>query len=244
MVVRRPGRSTWAGLLPLAIIGGSLAAFQTLWFGTPLGPMRYLESLHPATHGVSGSYGNPLHGAAGLLLSPSRGVLVFSPIVLVAVGGIGQLWREGWRGDLCWWGGAALTQLAFYSSYSVWWGGHTYGPRYLVDILPLLVPLGAAALASRPASRWWACAASLALVWSITVAAVGAFVYPAERWNNRPTNVDHSHERLWDWRDSQILRCWRSPWHPGNFVLFDSAAWRAPAPGASGPFSGRAGFGR
>ena len=242
MVVRRPGWTTVFGLLPLAVIAGMLAELQTRWFGTPLGPMPYLESLHTTMHGVSGSFGNPLRGAAGLLLSPSRGLLVFSPVVMITVGGVRQFWREGWRGDLFWWGTAALVQLALYSSYSVWWGGHTYGPRYLMDVLPLLVPIAATALATRPASRWWSGAAAAALAWSIAVAGLGAFVYPAERWNNRPANVDHAHERLWDWRDPQIIRCWKSPWHPGNFVLFDTAAWRAASRMDSGSALGGAGL--
>jgi len=63
--------------------------------------------------------------------------------------------------------------------------------------------------------------------WSVLVAATGAFSYPAERWNTSPDDVDVRHERLWDWRDPQFVRCWKTGLSPQNFDLF-----RASAPGA------------
>jgi hypothetical protein len=63
---------------------------------------------------------------------------------------------------------------------------------------------------------------AVALAWSIAVAALGAFVYPNDRWNTQPSDVDRQHERLWDWGDSQIGRVWSAPWSPQNFHLFDA----------------------
>lgn len=45
------------------------------------------------------------------------------------------------------------------------------------------------------------------------VSGVGAFCYPSPRavdWNATPVDVDRAHERLWDWRDPQLLRLWRN----------------------------------
>jgi hypothetical protein len=156
---------------------------------------------------------------------------VFSPIVLIAAAGLGVLRREGWRSDLAWCLAAAATQFLGYSTYSVWWVGHTFGPRYLLDLLPLLVPLAAAGLQgvlSRPVRR---VAASLCLVWSVVVAGTGALVYPSDGWNTDPTDVDRDHARLWEWRDSQIIRALRAEWSPQNFMLFSASAFRrAPHP--------------
>ena len=45
-----------------------------------------LEALHPDVHAVTGSLSSePWRGAAGLLISPSRGLLVYSPIVIYAL---------------------------------------------------------------------------------------------------------------------------------------------------------------
>ena len=74
---------------------------------------------------------------------------------------------------------AAAAQLLLYGSYSVWWGGYTYGPRYLLDLLPPLVPAAALAM-SRIATGHYAVrtAAAAALAWSIVTSATGAFCYP------------------------------------------------------------------
>jgi hypothetical protein len=58
-----------------------------------------------------------------------------------------------------------------------------------------------------------------AFVISVLVEAVGAFYYPSPRvvdWNTSPADVDLAHERLWDWRDPQLLRLLRNgPVSPG-----------------------------
>ena len=85
---------------------------------------------------------------------------------------------RGWTSSpsmVCTRGGRAVHPLRL---YTVWWGGHTYGPRYMLDILPLLVPAaidrdGNVRTPDAP------CLASVALAWSVAVAALGAFNYPA-----------------------------------------------------------------
>jgi hypothetical protein len=226
MPVRWGARSI-AGWLPIAALAALAIGINIRWFGRPFGAVAVLESLHPAVHHVSGSLASaPWVAAAGLLISPSRGLLVFSPVVLFAAAGLPALAREGRRSDLAWCVAAALMQFCLYSLYAVWWGGHTFGPRYALDVLPPLIPLAAAgmpALSARPLLR---AAAIVTLVWSVGVAALGAFVYPADEWNSGPVDVDSNHERLWDWRDSQILRSARAPWSPQNFAFREAGALR------------------
>lgn len=222
IAVRRGQRVDALALLPLAVISAAVVGVNMLWFGHPLGAVPRLEALHPSAHGVTGSFGNPVAGAAGLLVSPSRGLLVFSPIVAVVAGGWPSLRQAPWRDDLRWTAAAALAQFLFYASYVVWWGGHTYGPRYCIDILPLLVPLAAAGLPWCVAKRWRGILIAAALAWSVVVAATGAFVYPHDGWNSDPADVDRNHARLWEWRDSQIVRCWKAGPSPQNFSLFET----------------------
>jgi len=229
-----PARFGWravAGFLPPAAIAALACWINVSWFGHPLGAFPALETLHPSIHAVAGSFSpRPWVSALGLLVSPSRGLLVFSPIVAIAAAGLGALRREGWRSDLVWCLAAAAAQFVAYSSYSVWWGGHTFGPRYLLDLLPVLVPLAAAglhAVLTRPVLR---VAAAVCLAWSVVVSGTGAFVYPAEKWNTDPADVDRRHERLWEWRDSQIIRAFRAEWSPQNFSLCSRDALRR-APG-------------
>jgi hypothetical protein len=165
-----------------------------------------------------------LIAAAGLLFSPSRGLLVFSPVVALAAAGLGTAWRNDSK--LRWFVAAAAAQFAMYSMYSVWWAGHTYGPRYLLDLLPLLVPVAAAGLDTIFRSRILLFVAAVTLVWSVLATGAGAFIYPAERWNTSPESVDVKHERLWDWKDSQLGRAARSSASSQNFALFNRYAFR------------------
>ena len=222
-----------AGLVSSGIVAAGATLIircNLLWFGTPLGAAPMLEALHEAVHGTPDSFGVNLEGLAGLLVAPNRGLLIYSPVVIVAAAGLRTAAREGWPSPLVWCLIASLVQWIFYGSYSVWWGGYTYGPRYMLDVLPLAAPLAAAGVAGlRP--RIARAAAVVLLAWSVAVAATGAFCYPHEQWNNDPTNVDRHHERLWDWRDTQIVRCWSRGRSPQNFNLFTREAFRMPAAG-------------
>ena len=223
----RTGRRS--ALIPAAAVlsaASAVTAANLWWFGHPLGAVAGLEALHPETHGVSSSFGAPWAGAAGLLVSPSRGLLIFSPILLVALAGLGPALRT--ERHLRWLAGAAALQFALYSSYSVWWAGHTYGPRYLLDILPPLAPFGAAGVDRLRSSRPARVVGTVLLAWSIGVAGLGALVYPNDEWNTRPLEVDRHHERLWDATDSQIRRAFDSGWSPQNFNLFGRDAIRRP----------------
>lgn len=219
-------RACWAlGLVTVA--GGMLMAAQWTWFGSVLGAKMALQLTGFEAHAVTGTFSaSPWYGAAGLLLSPSRGLVVFSPIVLIALLAVPAVWRERSDSGARWWTAAALLQWACYSCYSMWWGGHTYGPRYLVDALIPLTPAAATGLVWVRARRWRQVLAAVALAWSVVVAGTGAFCYPHDRWNTRPVDVDRHHRRLWDWHDPQFVRAWRQGLNPDNFGLFDRAAVR------------------
>ncbi|MBA3231759.1 MAG: hypothetical protein H0T05_02965 [Acidobacteria bacterium] len=220
-------RAGWRhGLISASIVAAGAAAMirvNVIWFGNPLGAAPLLEALHDSVHDVSRSFTLSPVGLAGLLVSPSRGLLTFSPIVLVTLWSGRALLAATWRDPLRWCLAAAAAQYLLYASYSVWWAGHTYGPRYMLDVLPLIAPLAAAGLLRirRPAVTTLAIAA---LAWSIVVAGTGAFCFPNDRWNTDPLDVDRHHERLWDWSDPQVVRCWQRGPSPQNFSLFERGA--------------------
>jgi hypothetical protein len=219
----RPGATASA---IVAAGAGLMIRANLLWFGSPLGAAPMLEALHDSVHRVDYSFDLSATGLAGLLVSPSRGLLVFSPVVLVALWGAGPLVAGGWRGPLTWCAAAAAAMYVLYGSYAVWWGGHTYGPRYMLDVLPLIAPLAAAGL-PRLHGLVVRSLAAAALAWSVTVAATGASCFPHDRWNTDPLDVDRHHERLWDWADPQIVRCWQRGASPQNFNLLTRIAWRS-----------------
>jgi hypothetical protein len=218
-----------AALIASAIVvaaAGTLIAANLSWFGHPLGAMPLLLAQQPTIHRRIGSFGFYPDALGGLLVSPNRGMFVFSPIVLVAVAGIPAALRERWRSPAAWCAAALIAQYIFYGCYAIWWGGHTYGPRYLLDVLPLAVPAAMAALQSFRFPAVTVPLATAALVWSVTTAAIGAFYHPNGNWNADPADVDRRHARLWDWTDLQIVRCWRAGPSPQNFNLFDRSSYR------------------
>jgi hypothetical protein len=219
-------RHALAATALVATFGAAVCAANLQWFGHPLGALPLLEETNSLVHRTGASFGLQLEGFLGLLVSPSRGLLIFSPVVLVAAAGILPAFSAGWRSPLPWCVLALAAQYALYGSYSVWWGGHTYGPRYLVDILPVAVPLAAAAMGPSRRGRSAGVAAAAMLAWSIAVSATGAFCYPYDAWNVDPSDVDRNHARLWSVADNQIARCWRRGPSPQNFSLVDRAAFR------------------
>jgi hypothetical protein len=228
------GRRADAALATVIVILGTIAICWTnwRWFGSPMGALPRLQDVNASLHQTGRTFAVHVEPYLGLLISPSRGLLVFSPIVAVALIGVPAACRAGSRSPLPWYALAFAAELVLYASYSVWWGGHTYGPRYLLDALPLLVPLAAVAMAAR--WRWPAkSVAALALAWSIALAATGAFCYPHDAWNTDPTDIDRDHARLWSWSDPQFVRCWRQGPSPQNFALLDQAALRRTARPAS-----------
>jgi hypothetical protein len=224
--VRSRPRHAAAATVIIAVFVAVLCAVNLRWFGHPLGALPLLQDLNSRVHATGTSFRLAAEGFVGLLVSPSRGLLIYSPVVLVAAAGMSRSFAEGWRSPLFWCALAVVAQYVLYASYAVWWGGHTYGPRYLLDVLPVAVPLAAVAM-SRPGwGRFARSAMAAALAWSITVAATGAFCYPNDLWNIDPSDVDRNHDRLWSVSDPQILRCWRRGLSPDNFSLFDRAAVR------------------
>ncbi|MEO7794693.1 MAG: hypothetical protein ABIV06_07940 [Thermoanaerobaculia bacterium] len=88
-------------------------------------------TLHPPL------WGNPLDGALSLLVSPGRGVLFFSPLIVLAIAGIRPLHRRApflaWA--IC---AAAVVHFSLISSFSFFSAEWCWGPRYLVVVLALL----------------------------------------------------------------------------------------------------------
>jgi hypothetical protein len=158
------------------------------------------------THDFGGSL---FAGFLGLLVSPNRGLFVFSPVLAFAVWGAARAWTD--RGGsseadlrrLARFASAGcLVVLLVYSKYLTWWGGDSFGPRYLTDVMPLAaVPL-AVAIAGLRSGPWRAAFAAL-LGWSVFVQTIGAFCWPST-WNR---GLPPAHERLWDWRRTEIATC-------------------------------------
>ena len=147
---------------------------------------------------------------AGLLLSPTRGLVAFTP-ALVVVGW--ALVRHGVprvrRAPLALAVALVAAHLAVYSMWQRWWGGETYGPRLLADLVPLLAWCAAVAVRARledvrpPVSGFGrvlrpAGTAALAalLLWGLAAHGAGALSQRACRIAREAVTP----KAIWDWR--------------------------------------------
>lgn len=120
----------------------ALAVFNVSRFGAPLETGYGLWYRH---HGEAmfALEGYP-EKVAALLVSPHKGLLVYSPMVALAVAGIVLARSRSWA--LLGYAGAGtlLVAVLFFAAFRYWGGGHAWGPRFLVAPQVLLAPgLGA-----------------------------------------------------------------------------------------------------
>ncbi|MGA7545483.1 MAG: hypothetical protein WBW08_06610, partial [Methyloceanibacter sp.] len=141
---------------------------------------------------------------SGLIVSPQRGLLIFSPILLFAGYGFVHLVRERRASSVDYaYLAYCLGLWLFLACWPAWHGGYSYGPRMMSDPLPFLVLYLAPAWDTM--ARRAALPAMAGFVFLLTIScaihARGATDWDVWRWNVRPD----LEARLWDWRDLQIL---------------------------------------
>ena len=154
--------------------------------------------------------GASLDAWAGNFFSPARGLLVFSPFLLV-------VWlkkgfkNRGWRLKPSWlligvlWPALHLWAI---SKFSPWWGGHAFGSRLTTDILPGLFLLTLYAWPRDRLHDWkeprrWML--GIACIFSIYVHTVqGLMNEYTSAWNRQP-DIDQHSEYLFDWSYPQFL---------------------------------------
>jgi hypothetical protein len=187
-----------ASLPPLLLF----LAYNTRYFGSPLSVGFASRVVTPSwLWGAFSKYFSvPLHeGLMGVLASPSRGLFIYSPILLFAVVGIVMVWRESDHVLLKYLGLASLAPILLVAKWVMWWGGGCYGPRLLADITPILC-LYLYPPFERATGRIFLKYSLVGLsALSIGLHALGTFGDGS--WDGRP-NIDMQHERLWSWVDS------------------------------------------
>lgn len=185
-------------LWTLPLLGGAMIASYNLYV------------LHNVSggHTVNGLNGSLLGGFAGILVSPGRGLLLYTPVALFAVCALLPGARMARIRHL-----PLLTACLLFvildaiviAKWGVWWGGYCWGPRLLTELAPPIVILMAMGVSviERP---WPRRAFAVLALYSISIQAIGAFFYPKGRWDTQPRNVNVAPARLWDWRDNPVAR--------------------------------------
>jgi hypothetical protein len=144
-----------AGLAPMAAAWGM---YNWIRFGSVI-ESGYLRDQTPGL-------GAPiLEGAAGLLFSSYSSLFLYCPIVVVSLAGFAPLWRRH-RATALLFASVFAAFFALYASLANWMAGRSYGPRYLVPLLPALVlPLA-----------WWRPSSRVARLVTATIVTLSIIV--------------------------------------------------------------------
>ncbi|MBI4670404.1 MAG: hypothetical protein HY741_01880 [Chloroflexi bacterium] len=168
---------------------------------------------HPQGLTITPAIMEPL---AANLVSPSRGLLIFSPIVLLSIGGLVLALQDRSHRALA----LALAVILVLHSFIIasvnhwargWVAGWAIGPRLYTDMLPYLIYFLIPVLAWLPAlSKTWRVLAAAGLVVLATTSFAIHFHCATSMacmaWNYTPIDIDRAPQRIWDWSDPQFLR--------------------------------------
>jgi hypothetical protein len=198
---------------------GAFVAYSWFTFGEVIPGYYFASRLQ--FHGLATAL-------AGVLISPSRGLLVYVPTILFIFYLIARYWNELPYRQLV---GLSLTIIVLHiisvAGYPNWWGGGSYGPRLTTDLLPWFALLaivgcaGAKRASSSILSGMEAGAAFALLALSIAINARGALsVYAHHVWNLEMV-IDHHPERAFDWSYPQFAA--------GLIDPPDYVTWRYPS---------------
>ena len=136
--------------VPLALLG----LYNLVRFGDPLQTGRTVDDVRSVLFGYGHLQMSP-QGIWQLLLGPGKSLLLYCPVVLLAIPGWFVLRRQQprlWAALLA----MAVTRWWFFGLRSDWSGGYGLGPRYLVPLVPfLLLPLVFWLRERRPVEGRW-----------------------------------------------------------------------------------------
>jgi len=132
-------RFVWVIATGAAVCLATLS-YNYLTFGSLVG------AWHVVGDHIFFSNSHPLEGIAGLLFSPARGLFVFSPWLLALPIGIWWILQSSHQRLLgrCLLAGIAVTTASY--ALTPWHAGDSYGPRYMIDLIPAIVWLMAPAV--------------------------------------------------------------------------------------------------
>jgi hypothetical protein len=157
---------------------------------------------------------------AGNLVSPSRGLLIYVPVLFFVAYLLIRYRRHIVYPRLVWLSlSIIVAHLILISGFPHWWGGHSFGPRFSTGLVPWFVLLGILGVRAMLKWREERSAKSLSLrgwrvqlvfggvllLMSMFINTLGATSHATWLWNVRPRGVDEHPERLWDWRQPQFL---------------------------------------
>jgi hypothetical protein len=203
----------------LPFLAYNLATFGNLFGG-------YGENLNMVVTGMGSPLAVLVH-FAGLLISPSRGLFIYSPILLFGIWGFylvykketennqegtqkkkqnAGLFNKSIKSTLLIFIPCIIGTILIYSAFSPWFGGWCFGPRFLIGFLPVLAIVTGYGIApylekrpDTPSKKVISIIILVLIIYSVIVQAIGAWAYPYTDWDKGAGD-----QKVWDWSDTQI----------------------------------------
>lgn len=185
---------TWKSfLVPAVALSAPLLVYNVLVFGAVTGGYAHMNPGRYLSDTVQ-------DGVAGLLVSPAKGLFVFSPFLVLLLAVSPRRFHEAGQKRLSLLLIAGLIcQLIVYGR-TQWAGGFCFGPRYLSGLLPVMIWLIAPLVDSMKRPLRLAVVALIAV--AIAVQAVGAFYYPS---SGMDAVYEREHWTLWHPRYNTVI---------------------------------------
>jgi hypothetical protein len=194
--------------LAFAFISGSpFLIYNLLLFGNPLGGYMPIASR-------LGFGAITIINYIGSLIAPNKGLLVFSPILILAL--LGFLITRNKKENkvyvvLQYFIPVIVANIAIYALFDDWIGGIAYGPRYLTGILPILGVYVCLTLNYLFVENSYSinkkiiigCTIVFLIIVSVAIHFIGVFYYPAAIYSG---SLSKSHYDPWSLENSIIAQ--------------------------------------
>ena len=194
----------------LAWLAVPLAAAFALWLWYNFA--RFGNPLDTGNRGdVDLGFDQPiLVGIRGLLFSPGRSLFIYAPLAAIGVLAFPAFARRD-RSTAVLFASVSVSLLVLYGSLRYWDGLRSYGPRYLVPLLPILsVPL---VWWLEPGTNWW----RRTLLWMVALSTIVQL--PGVLVDFSKVSVAHAQASGYYSRDAKIYS-----WSESELVLNTRAA--------------------
>jgi hypothetical protein len=153
--------------LALGVLPGMI--YSAVAFGSPFALANRYDVHWASSRTISTMYAGPFaDGFVGLLFRPEAGLLLYSPVLVLAFWAVPSMWRQiGTRRA------AAvvfppLAMLLLTSKHGTWHGGAAHDVRYLMLVMPLFcLPLGFFYSSARRSRAGTGNGAALAIFWGL-----------------------------------------------------------------------------
>ncbi|TGM82255.1 hypothetical protein EHR01_05595 [Leptospira mtsangambouensis] len=138
----------------------------------------------------------------GNLLSPNRGLLIWSPFFLFSFFAVfSEPKEQPFVLISC---SVIFFHLMTISAFPHWWGGHSVGPRFMTDVVPFFAILICLSVKRFYKYSFFKYCFLFFVLLSFLIQFSAALSKKTQLWNIRELDINIAPERVWDWNKPQF----------------------------------------